>query len=166
MSKVEFLNKFKMGKGYIIYDENISTNIDETISKFKIIGVDVDDVGTRVIHLSISRYLPLCLTIAEFTHHNNLPPIDINCIIYEKLLDIFIYNLIEMGNAVDYVNEVVDWIHTISAIDKGYIKESIVRDTLIFYNNHNVTIGLEYREELDIVYTGILAKDLACIMIL
>lgn len=167
MSKISLLKMFVSSMNYTILNDDLKTNVDEVIAKLKLSQFDDDTVSTRVIHLSIERYLPLCLNIAEYIGMATLDAKHLNGYVYEKLIDIYLYNLLELGNAIDYLHDVVDWIHSVSALDKDFIKsESMIKFIMEFYNNHNISIGLEYTDEMDVVYVGILNRDLACIVIL
>lgn len=169
MDKLESLYKH-----YTVYNDFMKTNIEEVLSNVHNNGLDYNPIIVSINLESIQGLIDCIITNLELDYTDD----KLRLIVYEVLIDMYVYTKIELGNINDFTSAgvTIDIDLQNNKLISNYTRNSkILIDysnaylNLLkqFFNIHEELInGIDVRDGVDIVYVGMTGNHIANILII
>lgn len=169
MTKLENLHKH-----YLVYNDFMKTNIEEVLSNVLNNAVEINPIIINVNLESVMTLLDCIITNLELEYNND----DLRLIVYEVLIEMYIYTKVELGNINDFTrsgitididlqnNNLISKYTRNGKILIDYSNE-FIKLLKHFYTIHDELLNsVEISEEVDIVYVGMTGNHIANILII
>lgn len=161
-------------KHYFVYNDFMKTNIEEVLSNVLNNAIEINPIVINVNLESVTTLIDCIITNIELDYIND----DLRLIIYEVLIEMYIYTKMELGNINDFTlsgitididlqnNKLISKYTRSSKILIDYSNE-FIRLLKHFYIVHDDLLNsVEVSEEVDIVYIGMTGNHIANILII
>lgn len=161
-------------KHYFVYNDFMKTNIEEVFSNVLNNAIEINPIVINVNLESVTTLIDCIITNIELDYIND----DLRLIIYEVLIEMYIYTKMELGNINDFTlsgitididlqnNKLISKYTRSSKILIDYSNE-FIRLLKHFYIVHDDLLNsVEVSEEVDIVYIGMTGNHIANILII
>ncbi len=169
INKLENLYKY-----YTVYNDFMKTNIEEVLSIVLNNAIEINPIIVSINLESVLGLIDCIITNLELEYVND----NLRLIVYEVLVDMYIYTKLELGNINDFTRAgvTIDVDLQSNKLISEYTRESRV---LIDYSNEYIKLlkhfyiihdelinSVETRDDMDIVYVGMTSNHIANILII
>lgn len=161
-------------KHYTVYNEYMKVNIEEVISDVLNNNTDINPIIITININNVVGVLDCIITNLELDYSDD----KLRVIIYEVLIDMYLYTKKELGNVNDFTRAgvTVDVDLQNNKLLSNYIRDSkvlidysneYIKALTHFYMVHDELLnGIESSDDSDIVYVGMTSKHIANILII
>lgn len=161
-------------KHYLVYNDFMKTNIEEVLSNVLNNAEEINPIIINVNLESVMTLIDCIITNLELEYNND----DLRLIVYEVLVEMYIYTKVELGNINDFTRSgiTIDIDLQNNKLISRYTRNGKI---LIDYSNEFIKLlkhfyvihdellnSVEISEEMDIVYIGMTGNHIANILII
>lgn len=161
-------------KHYLVYNDFMKTNIEEVLSNVLNNAEEINPIIINVNLESVMTLIDCIITNLELEYTND----DLRLIVYEVLVEMYIYTKVELGNINDFTRSgiTIDIDLQNNKLISRYTRNGKI---LIDYSNEFIKLlkhfyiihdellnSVEISEEMDIVYIGMTGNHIANILII
>lgn len=161
-------------KHYLVYNDFMKTNIEEVLSNVLNNTEEINPIIINVNLESVMTLIDCIITNLELEYTND----DLRLIVYEVLVEMYIYTKVELGNINDFTRSgiTIDIDLQNNKLISRYTRNGKI---LIDYSNEFIKLlkhfyvihdellnSVEISEEMDIVYIGMTGNHIANILII
>ena len=161
-------------KHYLVYNDFMKTNIEEVLSNVLNNAEEINPIIINVNLESVMTLIDCIITNLELEYNND----DLRLIVYEVLVEMYIYTKVELGNINDFTRSgiTIDIDLQNNKLISRYTRNGKI---LIDYSNEFIKLlkhfyvihdellnSVEISEEMDIVYIGMTNNHIANILII
>ena len=161
-------------KHYLVYNDFMKTNIEEVLSNVLNNAEEINPIIINVNLESVMTLIDCIITNLELEYTND----DLRLIVYEVLVEMYIYTKVELGNINDFTRSgiTIDIDLQNNKLISKYTRNGKI---LIDYSNEFIKLlkhfyvihdellnSVEISEEMDIVYIGMTGNHIANILII
>lgn len=161
-------------KHYLVYNDFMKTNIEEVLSNVLNNAEEINPIIININLESVMTLIDCIITNLELEYTND----DLRLIVYEVLVEMYIYTKVELGNINDFTisgitididlqnNKLISRYTRNGKILIDYSNE-FIKLLKHFYVIHDELLNsVEISEEMDIVYIGMTGNHIANILII
>ncbi len=161
-------------KHYLVYNDFMKTNIEEVLSNVLNNAEEINPIIININLESVMTLIDCIITNLELEYTND----DLRLIVYEVLVEMYIYTKVELGNINDFTRSgiTIDIDLQNNKLISRYTRNGKI---LIDYSNEFIKLlkhfyvihdellnSVEISEEMDIVYIGMTGNHIANILII
>lgn len=161
-------------KHYLVYNDFMKTNIEEVLSNVLNNAEEINPIIINVNLESVMTLIDCIITNLELEYTND----DLRLIVYEVLIEMYIYTKVELGNINDFTRSgiTIDIDLQNNKLISKYTRNGKI---LIDYSNEFIKLlkhfyvihdellnSVEISEDMDIVYIGMTGNHIANILII
>ena len=161
-------------KHYLVYNDFMKTNIEEVLSNVLNNAEEINPIIINVNLESVMTLIDCIITNLELEYTND----DLRLIVYEVLVEMYIYTKVELGNINDFTRSgiTIDIDLQNNKLISRYTRNGKI---LIDYSNEFIKLlkhfyvihdellnSVEISEDMDIVYIGMTGNHIANILII
>jgi hypothetical protein len=167
--KLESLYKY-----YVVHNDYMKTNIEEVLSNVLNNANEINPIIISVNLESVTCLLDYIISNMEIEYIDD----KLRLIVYEVLIDMYIYTKVELGNMIDFNRSAVtvDVDLQNNKLINRYIRDSkvlidysneYIKLLSSFYNVHEELLNkVDIRDDAEVVYVGMLGNHIANILII